>query len=254
MVLQLVFEAVEVFGQLVFETQVLADFVIALTNQVPRGRKVEALGGEVVGAVEEVGKLRLFGIALAGGGNDDDLAVLVGFNDGLDLLELAGIGDRAAAELAYDSLTHFFLSGHQTSQLRAQSLSSRPSCPSLPIWPATLVSGAPHIARHERLVRHPGRKQLQQQPCNSIQPAHDKHGGANTKQRLIHKQASISCNTRINMKLKYLFANGSVLYKMNKKRSLQYLVEYGPTKIMSPQHTAKEGMENLSICHSLQDN
>jgi hypothetical protein len=34
-------------------------------------------------------------------------------------------------------LTHFFLSGHQTSQLRAQSLSSRPSCPSLPIWPAT---------------------------------------------------------------------------------------------------------------------
>ena len=45
LVLQLVFEAVEVFGQLVFETQVLADFVIALTDQVPRGRKVEALGG-----------------------------------------------------------------------------------------------------------------------------------------------------------------------------------------------------------------
>lgn len=137
LVLQLVFEAVEVFGQLVFETEVLADFVIALTDQVPRGREVEALGGEVVGAVEEVGKLRLFGIALAGGGNDDDLAVLVGFNDGLDLLELAGIGDRAAAELAYDSLTHFFLSGHQTSRLRAQPLSSRSSCPSLPIWPAT---------------------------------------------------------------------------------------------------------------------
>ena len=115
LVLQLVLEAVEIFGQLVFETEVLADFVIALTDQVPRGRKVEALGGEVVGAVEEVGKLRLFGIALAGGGNDNDLAVLVGFNDGLDLLELAGIGDRAAAELAYDSLTHFFLSGHQTS-------------------------------------------------------------------------------------------------------------------------------------------
>ena len=137
LVLELVFEAVEVFGQFVFETQVLADFVVALTDQVPRGRKVEALGGEVVGAVEEVGKLCFLRIALAGCGNDDDLAVLVGFNDGLDLLELAGIGDRAAAELTYDSLTHFFLSGHQTSRLRAQSLSSRPSCPSLPIWPAT---------------------------------------------------------------------------------------------------------------------
>jgi hypothetical protein len=34
-------------------------------------------------------------------------------------------------------LTHFFLSGHQTSRLRAQPLSSRSSCPSLPIWPAT---------------------------------------------------------------------------------------------------------------------
>ena len=138
-VLQLVFEAVEVFGELVFETEILADFVVALTDQVPRGRKVETLGSEVVGAVEEVGKLCFLRIALAGGGNDDDLAVLVGFNDGLDLLELAGIGDRAAAELAYDSLTHFFLSGHQTSRLRAQSLPSRPSCPSLPIWPATLV-------------------------------------------------------------------------------------------------------------------
>ena len=138
-VLELVFEAVEIFGELVTEAEIVADFVIALTDQVPRGRKVEALGGEVVGAVEEVGKLGFLRIALAGGGNDDDLAVLVGFNDGLDLLELAGIGDRAAAELTYDSLTHFFLLGHQTSRLRAQPLSSRPSCPSLPIWPATLV-------------------------------------------------------------------------------------------------------------------
>ena len=107
MVLELVLETVQVFGQLVFETEVLADFVVALTDQVPRGRKVEALGSEIVGAVEEVGKLGFLRIALAGCGNDDDLAVLVGFNDGLDLLELACIGDRAAAELAYDSLTHF---------------------------------------------------------------------------------------------------------------------------------------------------
>ena len=143
MVLELVFETVKVFGKLVFETQILADFVITLTDQVPRGRKVETLGGEIIGAVKEVGKLGFFRIALAGGGNDDDLAVLVGFNDGLDFLELAGIGDRAATELAYDSLTHFFLLGHQTSQLRAQPLSSRLSCPSLPIWPATLVLRRP---------------------------------------------------------------------------------------------------------------
>ena len=106
-VLELVFEAVEIFGELVSQAEIVADFVVALTDQVPRGRKVETLGSEVVGAVEEVGKLCFLRIALAGGGNDDDLAVLVGFNDGLDLLELAGIGDRAAAELAYDSLTHF---------------------------------------------------------------------------------------------------------------------------------------------------
>ena len=157
MVLELVFETIEVFGKLVFETQILADFVITLTDQVPRGRKVEALGGEIISAVKEVGKLGFFRIALAGGGNDDDLAVLVGFNDGLDFLELAGIGNRAATELAYDSLTHFFLLGHQTSQLRAQPLSSRLSCPSLPIWPATWFLCL-CLRRHFTAVRHIYRK------------------------------------------------------------------------------------------------
>ena len=45
MVLELVFEAVEIFGELVSQAEIVADFVVALTDQVPRGRKVETLGG-----------------------------------------------------------------------------------------------------------------------------------------------------------------------------------------------------------------
>ena len=136
MILELVFETVEVFGKLVFKTEVLADFIIALADEVPRRGEIEALGGEIIGAVEEVGQFGFFRVTLARSRNDDDFAVLVAFDNGLDFLELTCIGDRRAAELTNDS-RHFVPLGHQTSQLRAQPLSSRLSCPSLPIWPAT---------------------------------------------------------------------------------------------------------------------
>ena len=116
--------------------------------------EIEALGGEIIGAVEEVGQFGFFRVTLARSRNDDDFAVLVAFDNGLDFFELTCIGDRGATELTYDS-RHFVPLGHQTSQLRAQPLSSRLSCPSLPIWPATWCFTTAFYRRGRKIRKWP---------------------------------------------------------------------------------------------------
>ena len=66
-----------------------------------------AAGGKSLAGVEEVRYLFVPRLSLAGGGNHDAAPPRIGADDRLDLSDLPGVRDGAAAELGYD-ITHLF--------------------------------------------------------------------------------------------------------------------------------------------------
>ena len=92
-------ELVELLCHGIGEAELGLDAHEALLDVLEKGRAVNVVGAVRVDEVEQVGDLVVLGVALAGGRDHHEATRVVGLDDALDLLELAGVGDARAAEL-----------------------------------------------------------------------------------------------------------------------------------------------------------
>ena len=81
------------------ELQLVSDIKIALANVLEQLLTRHVILNVRVNQVEQVGHLGVALKAAAAGGNHHKTAGRVGIDDGLDLLEVFGVGDRRAAKL-----------------------------------------------------------------------------------------------------------------------------------------------------------
>ena len=87
------------------EFQLVSDIKIALTNVLEQLLARHVVLDVRVNQVEQVGHLGVALKAATAGGNHHKTAGRVGVDDGLDLLEVFGVGDRRAAKLG--NLNHW---------------------------------------------------------------------------------------------------------------------------------------------------
>ena len=97
--LDVVREGLELVGERPLEAKLIDDVLIAALDIAKKGGAVDAVLDVGVHKQEQVRDLVVPGETLAGGGDDDELAVRIGLDDALDLLELLGGSDGGAAEL-----------------------------------------------------------------------------------------------------------------------------------------------------------
>ena len=97
-IFHLVPQRVELFVEADVQAALGDDLVVAVTDHgedvLARNAVFDVRGAEI----EKIGDLMVAGEALARRGDDDHAAGGVGFHDGLDLGELAGVGERRTAE------------------------------------------------------------------------------------------------------------------------------------------------------------
>ena len=97
--LDVVREGLELVRERPFEAELIDDVLVTALDIAKKGGAVDAVLDVGVHKQEKVRDLVVPGETLAGGGDDDELAVRIGLDDALDLLELLGGSDGGAAKL-----------------------------------------------------------------------------------------------------------------------------------------------------------